>query len=364
MPVLEKLTIADFRNITLEELQFSPNVNCIVGGNGEGKTNLLDAIFYLSMVKSFLGLQDRYNIRYGCQGFTLCGHYALESGLSTKIALQASGSEKTLRRDDKPYKRLSAHIGLLPIVTVSPSDGALVSDSGEERRRFANIVLSQMDPVYMAALQQYGKLLQQRNRMLKEQAIDYGLLEVLDMQLAVHAAPIYEGRLNLARQLSPVVADYYSQLSGGKEEVAIRYLSELGETPLEDLLLKNRERDILLRHTGCGVQRDDFAFEMSGQPIRRCGSQGQQKTFLVALKFAQYELMKRRGGIPPTLLLDDVFDKLDLQRTSQLIAMVAKENFGQIFITDCNRSRLQPLVDNATADRAYFQAEGGRFSSL
>lgn len=364
MPRLETITIADFRNIEGAQLDFSPNVNCIVGGNGEGKTNLLDAIFYLSMVKSFLGLQDRFNVRHGQPCFSLCGQYALESGLKTRISLRAGGEEKILRRDEKAYKRFSAHIGLLPIVTVSPADSALVSESAEERRRLADIVLSQMDAEYLRALGQYGRLLQQRNHLLKEPAADYGLLDVLDAQMALHADVIHQARRQFTRQLTPVVADYYTRLSGGKEEVSIRYRSELEQAPLEELLLRGRERDFRMGFTGSGVQRDDFAFEMSGRPIRRCGSQGQQKTFLVALKFAQYELMKRRGGTPPTLLLDDVFDKLDLSRTANLIAMVAREDFGQIFITDCSESRLQPLVDGATADRAYFRTSGGRFERI
>ncbi|MBP5538341.1 MAG: DNA replication and repair protein RecF [Bacteroidales bacterium] len=364
MPRLETIHITDFRNIEEADLSFSPNVNCIVGGNGEGKTNLLDAIFYLSMVKSFLGLQDRYNVRHAQAFFALCGQYALESGLKTRISLQAGGDGKTLRRDDKVYKRFSTHIGLLPIVTVSPSDSALVSESGEERRRFADIVLSQMDAEYLRALSQYGRLLQQRNRLLKEPGVDGALLDVLDAQMDREARVIYQAREQFTTQLRPVVADYYSRLSGGKEEVSIRYRSELEHASLEELLLRARERDFRMGFTGCGIQRDDFAFEMSGSPIRRCGSQGQQKTFLVALKFAQYELMKRRGGVPPTLLLDDVFDKLDLSRTTHLIEMVAREDFGQIFITDCSADRLRPLVDGATTDRAYFHTQGGRFERI
>lgn len=364
MPHLDKITIADFRNITLSEISFSPNVNCIVGGNGEGKTNLLDAIHYLSMAKSFLGQPDRYNIRYGQSQFSLCGQYTLESGLQSKISLQVSPQEKILKRDEKNYKKISAHIGLLPIVTISPIDSILVSESGEERRRFANIVLSQMDPLYMADLQQYNKALQQRNHLLKEAQIDYGLLDILDMQLTQYARPIYEKRKEWAEKLSPIVSGYYGRLCAEKEQVGVLYQSELSKMSMEDLLLKNRERDCQLKYTFGGIQRDDFLFEMSDCPIRRCGSQGQQKSFLVALKFAQYELMKANNGIPPTLLLDDVFDKLDIERTANLISMVATEDFGQIFITDCNQSRVRALVDSATTDRAYFQAEGGRFTSL
>jgi DNA replication and repair protein RecF len=364
MPRLEKINIADFRNIALDEIEFSPNVNCIVGGNGEGKTNLLDAIYYLSMAKSFLGQADRYNIRHGEHHFAICGQYSMESGLQSKISLQVSPEEKILKKDGKNYSKISAHIGQFPIVTVSPTDSALVSESGEERRRFVNIVLSQMDASYLSALQQYNKVLQQRNHLLKEDHADFSLLDVLDWQLSQHAAVIFEKRREWTEKLSPIVAGYYSRLSADKEQVSIQYQSELHEMEMADLLLKYRDRDRLLKYTCCGIQRDDFIFNMKQAPIRRCGSQGQQKTFLVALKFAQYELMKQSIGIPPTLLLDDVFDKLDISRTAQLISMVAQEDFGQIFITDCNQSRIRSLVDQATADRAYFEAEGGRFKSL
>ena len=364
MPVLKKIVVRDFRNIELQELDFSPNVNCISGNNGEGKTNLLDAIYYLSMTKSAFPAPDKYNFRYGTDGFTVGGTYAMENGLESRFSIQVKEGEKKLVRDEKPYTRLGEHIGVLPVVMVSPGDGALVSDSGEERRRLANAVLSQMDAEYLAAVQGYTRLLAQRNKMLKEYQAEASFLDVLDQKMTPLAAKIYECRRQFALDLQPVVTEYYRLISSGGETVSIEYKSDLASASLTDIFAAHRERDFSLRYTSSGVQRDDFLFTMDGHPIRRAGSQGQQKSFLVALKFAQYEIMKRSYGFAPILLLDDVFDKLDLGRISNLISMVAGADFGQIFITDTDRARLSGIVDHITQDRAYYVAQNGTFSRV
>ncbi len=365
MPVLEKIVISDFRNIALQELEFSPNINCISGNNGEGKTNLLDAIYYLSMTKSAFAASDRFNFRHGTDEFSLSGIYRMDNGLSSRFAMKISSKgEKKLRRDDKPYGRVSEHIGVLPVVMVSPSDNSLVSDSGEERRRFVNSVLSQMDREYMSAMQHYNRLLQQRNRMLKEPEVDRTLLEVIDMRMSALAGPIHDARRRFVDDIRPVVAEYYKALSGDTEQVDIRYESELSSSSLEDILASSFEKDRILKYTGSGIHRDDFVFMMNGHPIRRYGSQGQQKSFLVSLKFAQYEIMKRNYGFPPVLLLDDVFDKLDMSRISNLLQMVASKDFGQIFITDSNKVRMSGIVDELTQDRVYFETAAGSFTRI
>lgn len=365
MPILEKIVISDFRNIRLQELDFSPNVNCISGNNGEGKTNLLDAIYYLSMTKSAFASSDRFSLRHGAEEFSIAGTYRMENGLSSRFALKMSGrGEKKVRRDDKPYSKVSEHVGVLPIVMVSPSDISLVSDSGEERRRFVNSVLSQMSREYMSCLQQYNRLLMQRNKMLKDSIIDRSLMEVIDMKMASLAEPVYEARKRFVDDLKPVVAEYYRTLSGDQEEVDMEYDSELAGGRLEDLLAMSFEKDRILKYTSCGIQRDDLGFKMNGHPIRRHGSQGQQKSFLVALKFAQYEIMKRNYGFAPILLLDDVFDKLDMNRISNLLQMVASKDFGQIFITDSNKVRMSGIVDRLTQDRAYFETSSGCFERI
>lgn len=363
MAVLDRIVVQDFRNIELGELAFSPNVNCISGNNGEGKTNLMDAIYYLSMTKSAFSNSDRFNFRFGCQCFALSGSYTMENGLKSVVSVQVGQQgEKKLRRDDKPYKKISEHIGCLPIVMVSPQDSVLVSESGEERRRFANSVLSQVDRQYLSDMQQYNRLLMQRNKALKEPNTDLSLLEVFDDRMAGYAASVYAKRKEFIAKLSPVVASYYTMLSGDKERVGITYDSDLERGGLEELLALCRERDLMMRFTTTGIHRDDLVFTMNGHPIRRCGSQGQQKSFLVSLKFAQYELMKKEYGFAPMLLLDDVFDKLDLGRISNLLRMVAGQEFGQIFITDSNKVRLSGIVDQITSDSAYFDTVAGIFT--
>ena len=365
MAVLQKIVIQDFRNIALQELSFSPNINCISGGNGEGKTNLLDAIWYLSMTKSAFATTDRYNFRYGTSAFALSGTYALGCGATARFSIRVTdGGQKVVRRDDKPYERISEHIGVLPIVMVSPADISMVSESGDERRRFVNAVLSQMDRRYLADIQQYNRFLLQRNKLLKAGVWDEDLLVTFDERLAALAVPVFERRAAFCDSLVPIVQQYYAEISGGREQVGVEYRSDLQKGDLRSLLLERRERDRIFKFTTAGVQRDDFIFTMDGHPIRRCGSQGQQKSFLVALKFAQYEVMKAACGQAPMMLLDDLFDKLDMQRVANLLRLVSDRSFGQIFLSDSNKVRTESIVDSLTADRSYFQTAGGVFTPV
>ena len=365
MPALKKIVVQNFRNIAFQELSFSPNINCISGNNGEGKTNLMDAVWYLSMTKSAFASSDRFNFRHGTDTFAVSGTYSMNMGPDERFSVQVDGKgEKKVRRDDKAYSKISEHIGVLPIVMVSPSDTSLVSESGDDRRRFVNSVLSQMDREYLAAMQQYNRFLFQRNKVLKDGTFDESLLDVFDERMNEYAGVIHGKRDAFVKDLLPLVAEHYATLSGGRETVSIDYRSDLRKGSLVELLKASREKDRIFKYTTAGIQRDDFLFEMNGFPIRRCGSQGQQKSFLVSLKFAQYELMKRRYGFPPMLLLDDVFDKLDMSRISNLLGMVAGSDFGQIFITDSNKVRMSGIVDGLTADRAYFEAVGGEFREI
>jgi len=364
MGVLKKIVIQDFRNITLQELDFSPNINCISGGNGEGKTNLLDAIWHLSITKSAFGCSDRTNIRHGQGAFAISGTFGLQDGKETRVSLKSNGEgEKKLIRDDKQYSRISDHIGLLPIVMVSPSDGALVSESSEQRRRFTNAVLSQTDKAYLRDLLIYQKLISQRNSLLKSESPDFDLLDILDENISRTAIPIYNSRKEFCEALCPCIQKYYYGISGGKEEISVEYSSELSAAPLEYILKKNRSRDLALKYTWSGIHRDDLVFKMNGYPVRGSGSQGQQKSFLVALKFAQYEIMEKNCGVKPILLLDDLFDKLDPGRVENLLEMVSGTDFGQIFITDPDKVRTRSIVDSLTSDRRYYIARGGTFSN-
>ncbi len=365
MAVLKKITVCNYRNIEMAELAFARNVNCICGGNGEGKTNLVDSIFYLSMTKSAFRFSDKDSIRHGATAFSITGDYAMDGLPESRFSISVTADgEKKLKKGAKAYTRISDHIGELPVVMVSPYDISLVSDSGEERRRFMNMVISQVDKEYMSSMVAYNRLLAQRNQMLKADFFDSSLLEVVDMKMDSLGASIYEKRRNFVSGIAPLISKYYSLLSGGKENVSMEYRSDLDKASLQDLLQQSRSRDRRLGYTSVGIQRDDLLLVMDGYPVRQCGSQGQQKSYLVSLKFAQCEMMRYRSGISPILLLDDVFDKLDMARTSNLLSMVAGNEFGQIFITDSNKVRLSAIVDGITTDRAYFEAVSGTFKEL
>ncbi len=374
MPTLEKIIIQDWRNIRLQELEFCPEVNCISGGNGQGKTNLADAIYYLSTVKSAFSPNDKYNFRQGCNSFALGGTYLPGDGApSTHISIKVKdGADKQVSRDGKAYKRISEHIGLIPVVMVSPADSALVSDSADERRRFANLVISQMDSAYLDAVQRYTKLLSQRNAVLKgfqsssPDATEGGtaLLEAIDTRMEPLAQTIWQSRRVLADELRPRIEAIYEAISGGAEEVGIEYQSDLCRGTLREAFERHAARDRILGYTTAGIQRDDFIFTMKGNPIRRTGSQGQQKSFLVALKFAQFELMRQKSGSAPILLLDDLFDKLDISRTGELLKMVSGAGFGQIFLTDTDPSRCRRILESISAQSTYWEACSGEFKKL
>lgn len=355
---LEKISILNFKNLAQCDLAFSPNINCFTGDNGSGKTNLIDAVHYLSMSKSAMGLTDGQSVRHGEDFFMLSGNYLLGEDLRREAVVCSfkRGGGKVLKRNGKEYTRLSEHIGLLPIVMVWPGDTALIHESGDERRRFLNGFLSQLDSGYLTTLVRYNHLLAERNRLLKMAGCSTNdeILEILDMQLSDAAAVIYARRLEIVEQMAPLVARYYSHLSGDRETVEIEYRSELANGDMASLLVASRAKDYAMGFTTCGVQRDDLRLEIMGYPVRKYGSQGQQKSMLIALKMAQFEILHAKLGLKPILLLDDVFDKLDMDRVEQLIAMVSGREFGQIFITDSNKVRLDGILERLGEDYKLF----------
>ncbi|MCL2738044.1 MAG: DNA replication/repair protein RecF [Bacteroidales bacterium] len=362
---LQRLILSDFKNIREADLLFSSKMNCFLGNNGAGKTNLLDAIYYLSMTKSYFGHSDTQSIRFGASLFSLSGHYVFEDALQEHIVCTTeAGGLKCVRRNGKNYSRFSEHLGLLPLVVVSPSDTLLIHAPAEERRRFMNVLLSQMNSVYMAYLQQYNQVLAQRNHCLRQEDYRADIIEALDAQLAAKAELIYGRRADLCALLGPQVSRYYGLLSGHQEETGLAYKSDLAHNSLLALFDESRQKDRLLRYTTCGIHRDDVVFRLNEHPIRRFGSQGQQKTFLVALKLAQFEIMKQHRGIAPLLLLDDVFDKLDVERVAHLLELVVQTHFGQIFITDSNTSRIEGVVHEITNERAFFDVAKGVVNRL
>ena len=357
---LEKLSVLNFKNIEQCELPLSPKLNCFVGDNGTGKTNLLDALYFLSMSKSALNLSDGQCVRHDADFFMLDGDYVMQPDRREAVVCSFKrGSGKTLKRNGKEYERISEHIGLLPVVLVSPSDTALINESGDERRRFMNLFLSQIDRGYLSAMQKYNQLLAERNRILKNSAGFEGIIEVIDMQLCECAEGVHGKRADFVERLAPVAARYYRDISGDTEQVEVTYRSELSARPMPELLKAAAERDRILGHTTCGVHRDDLAMTISGYPIRKYGSQGQQKSMLIALKLAQFDIIREQCGVKPIMLLDDVFDKLDLRRVEHLISLVAGEDFGQILITDSNKIRMEGILEKLTADYRLFDVAGG-----
>lgn len=359
---LNKLSLLNFKNIARQELAFCPGVNCLVGDNGTGKTNIVDAVHYLSMCKSSLPMTDTQSILHGTDFFMLEGRYTSDAGKSEQIVCSFSRKGgKVLKRNGKEYDRLADHVGLVPAVIVSPADSALISDAADERRRYLNACISQLDRPYLAAVMRYNAVLGERNRLLKTQP-DETMLAIYDRQLVEHGTKIHAARQSFVEELQPVVADCYRTLSGDREAVEVHYKSELNERPFDEILLAARQKDLVNEFTTSGIHRDDLTLKIGGYPLRKYGSQGQQKSFLIALKLAQYAIVARACGEQPLLLLDDLFDKLDAGRVEQLIRLVADDAFGQIFITDCNPTRLKSILDKAGSEYALFRVEAGEVS--
>lgn len=373
---LERILITDFKNIHSAELHFSPKLNCIWGSNGEGKTNLLDAIYYLSMTKSYFNGSDVYTFKRGCNYVALNGIYDEDSQkCSISIGIKGTAAddgtikvdEKVVKRDGKNYGRISEHIGRIPVVVVSPTDTELINSGGDERRRFINMVLSQLDSEYLRKLQNYNQLLLQRNKLLKMVGADVvssEYIETIDERMAVNAEYIYSERVKISGLLNDSVCKYYNILSNSKENVSFEYRSQLASSSTQELFRENFEKDRILKYTSSGIHRDDFLFSVNGMPIKNCGSQGQQKTFLIALKLAQYEIMLNLHGKQPLLLLDDVFDKLDMGRVGRLIEVVSGSGFGQIFITDSSKVRMESVLEPVLAMSRNFTVENGVFQLL
>ena len=411
---LRKLKVINFKNIREATLQFSPKINCILGNNGGGKTNLLDAIYYLSMTKSFFNIPENYAVTFGEQSMGLIGDYMLQEKserihLAIRLPDAASASqpgaqasqpgaqasqqgidenqpgsnqlgttagqparnEKQLWRNEKRIAKFSSHIGLLPIVMVSPQDAILVNGSGEERRRFLNFILSQTDPLYLSNIQNYNALLAQRNKLLKlcagtgaRSAATRGwdeLIQTITLQMESPAAYVHAKRQELAESLSQYTAQYYKELSGNREAVTMRYQSDLNSSTPKEIFQRSQQQDLRFGYTTAGPHRDDMLFFIEGFPIKKVGSQGQQKSFLIALKLAQFQIIKQISGKLPILLLDDLFDKLDMTRVEYLLSLVAGETFGQIFITDSNKVRINQILARVDSTAKSFEVHGGTY---
>lgn len=357
--IIKQLSLINFKNHPERNFDFSPQINCFVGNNGVGKTNILDALHYLSVAKSFLGNKDLNNIKNDEEFFTIEG--TIDDGEKENIikVQQPKDAKKIIKKNDKPYDRIADHIGFLPSVIISPYDSNLISDSGESRRKFLDAMISQTDSEYLFNLIQYQKTVQQRNALLKDFArnryFDADSLEIYNEPLIKFGTKIFEKRREFTDSIVPLIQNYYEIISKGNEQVSVIYESALRENSFKTLLQENLEKDRILTYTSKGIHKDDLLFEMNGISMKKTASQGQQKSFLIALKLSQMNRIKELTGKTPILLLDDIFDKLDDSRVAQLIELVNQEHFGQIFITDTNKERTENVVKRINEESIIFE---------
>jgi len=351
---LKKLSLINFKNYVDVGISFSDRINCFVGNNGVGKTNLLDAIHYLSLAKSYFNSIDSQNIRHENEFAVIQGEFVRQEKIENVYCGIHRNKRKRLRRNKKEYDRISHHIGLFPLVMISPADSNLINECGDERRKFMNNVISQYDRGYLDCVIQYNHALNQRNILLKDLKpagnFDRDLISAWNDQLIFFGDRIYQTRKAFIQKLVPVFRDYYKYISDSKEEVNLTYQSQLSESDMRELLDNSLKKDMILQYTTSGIHKDDLIMNLGQFPLKKTGSQGQQKTFLVALKLAQYDFIKKISNISPILLLDDVFDKFDSSRVEKIIKLVADNNFGQIFITDTNKSHLKSILSTINID--------------
>lgn len=348
---LSAISLVQFKNYASRHFDVGQKVVCITGNNGVGKTNLLDAIYYLCFTRSYFNSQDAQNVSYGANGFRLTGCFdrdGQEEELVCTFRLPVQGeraSRKEVVLNKEPYSRFSRHLGYFPCVIVTPDDAVLINGGSEQRRRFVDTILSQIDTTYLDNLIAYQKILQQRNALLKSAKetgrLDEALLSVLDGQLAAHGNQIFEKRASFMPGLIQKAAFYYQEIARTDEESDITYRSTLREKTMEELLIQNRQQDLIMQRTVDGIHRDDLIFSLNEHPVKQTASQGQRKNFLFALKLAQYDVLKAAKGRAPLLLLDDIFEKLDHHRIAHLIGMISEPDFGQVFITDTEEGRLK-----------------------
>jgi DNA replication and repair protein RecF len=345
---INNLAVVNYKNLIQADLQFSSKLNCFIGNNGVGKTNLLDCLFYLSFCKSCFNLPDSQNIRHSEDFFVIQGKYELSGEPEEMYCGFKLGHKKIFRRNKKEYERLSDHIGLLPLVIISPADGVLIQGGSEERRRFMDSVISQYDRQYLDWLLKYNRALLQRNNLLKffaaNRSFDPDSLDVWNEQLIHTGEKIYNRRVEFLTALLPVFQKYYDFISQNHEVVKLEYVSQLANNDFRTLLEESVAKDRLLQYTSSGIHKDDLDLKIEDFAIKKLGSQGQIKTFLIALKFAQFDFIRSVNKVKPILLLDDIFDKLDSSRVEQIVKLVSDSNFGQIFITDTNREHLDGII--------------------
>lgn len=364
--ILNDIDILDFKNIHEARLQFSPGVNCLVGLNGMGKSNLLEAIHLMCLARGMSSMPESALIRHGADMLAVKGNFTSDSGTDEKVSVGiVKGKGKSLKRNGKEYPKLSGHFGAFPLVSVTPGDTQLVSGGAEERRKLMDMVISQADSSYLSHLIHYTRALESRNRMLRVGVRDDLLYESVENSMAGAASAIHKARKEWVADIAPRLARYYSLIAGNEEKASLAYSSVLNDATLPEVLAGCRQKDIALGFTSKGIHRDDLLTKLGDYSMRRLGSQGQVKSFTLALRLAIYDYLKEAGGKTPILLLDDIFDKLDASRVEHILEMVSNSgNFGQIFITDTNREHIDSILSRLHGNPRLFEVSDGAFREI
>jgi len=362
--ILGKIDIVNFKNIREATLEFSPGVNCLLGRNGMGKSNLLEAAYFLCMARPMSSIPESELINHGEESLIVKGEFISDADSREEVAIGiVKGKGKSLKRNGKEYSRISEHIGRFPMVSVTPADHTLVSGSAEIRRRLMDTVISQSDSTYLSNLIRYRRVLESRNRMLRAGVRDDVLYESVESQMQETATVIHKARAEWVKVITPVFEDRYRMISGDSESASMAYRSQLDDKTLREVLEERRAKDQILGYTSGGVHRDDLVCQLGDYPMRSLGSQGQVKTFTIALRLAIFDFLKQEGKSTPILLLDDIFDKLDADRVARIMEVVSDHStFGQIFITDTNRKHLDDILSSISGDHLLLEVADGVFS--
>jgi len=356
---LKKISIINYKNILDKEYKLDPKINCFVGDNGVGKTNILDAVYHLSMGKSYFNVKNDQLINRGKDYMLVDGVFELNNKNESIVFSLKIGEKKVLKRNGKPYKKFSNHIGLIPVVLISPYDNDLINEGSSERRKFIDSIISQNDKEYLINLIAYTRVIQNRNKLLKQynRSVDFDLdtIKVYDDQIYKLSEPIFKARDKFIKEFTPLVLEKYKHISDDKEKISIEYKSDLINNNVENLIKDSFQKDVILQYTSVGLHKDDFVFNIDENRIKRFGSQGQQKSFLIALKLAQFDYLKNETGNSPILLMDDIFDKLDLMRVKRIVEIVNSTNFGQLFLSDTDKERIEKVLSSLNLSSKIFQ---------
>ena len=356
---LKKISIINYKNILDKEYELNPKINCFVGDNGVGKTNILDAVYHLSMGKSYFNVKNDQLINRGKDYMLVDGVFKLNNKNESIIFSLKIGEKKVLKRNGKPYKKFSNHIGLIPVVLISPYDNDLINEGSSERRKFIDSIISQNDKEYLVNLIAYTRVIQNRNKLLKQynKSVDFDLdtIRVYDDQIYKLSDPIFKARDKFIKEFTPLVLEKYKNISDDKEKISIEYKSDLINNNIENLIKDSFQKDVIIQYTSVGLHKDDFIFNIDENRIKRFGSQGQQKSFLIALKLAQFDYLKNKTGNSPILIMDDIFDKLDLMRVKRIVEIVNSTNFGQLFLSDTDKERIEKVLSSLNLSSKIFE---------